>query len=97
MVGIVSIFMILGIVRGSIHSTIQHAAYRDRKLLVVDYIDGEGKPTGKYVIAIDIVDAGVGDRVLVDDEGGGAREALDAGAAPIRSVIVGIIDEVLTA
>lgn len=86
--------MILGIVRGSIHSTIQHASYRDRKLLVVDHIDGEGKPTGKYVIAVDNVDAGVGDRVLVDDEGGGAREALNAGAAPIRSVIVGIVDEI---
>ncbi len=89
--------MILGIVRGSIHSTIQHAGYRDRKLLLVDYIDGEGKPTGKYVIAIDNVDAGVGDRVLVDDEGGGARETLEAGTAPIRSLIVGIVDEVVTA
>lgn len=88
--------MILGIVRGSIHSTIQHAAYRDRKLLVVDYIGGDGKPTGKYVIAIDNVDAGVGDRVLVDDEGGGAREALNAGQGTIRSVIVGIVDDVVT-
>lgn len=86
--------MILGIVRGSIHSTIQHASYRDRKLLLVDHVDGEGKPTGKYVIAIDTVDAGMGDRVLVDDEGGGAREALDAGLAPIRSLIVGIVDDV---
>lgn len=88
--------MNLGIVRGSIHSTIQHAGYRDRKLLLVDYIDPEGKPTGKYVIAVDNVDAGVGDRVLVDDEGGGAREALNAGQAPIRSVIVGIVDDVVT-
>ena len=89
--------MTLGIVRGSIHSTIQHASYRNRKLLVVDHIDAEGKPTGKYVIAVDTVDAGVGDRVLIDDEGGGAREVLEMELAPIRTVIVGIVDEVISA
>ncbi len=86
--------MILGIVRGSIHSTIQHEALRNHRLLLVDHLDAESRPTGKYVIAIDNVDAGVGDHVLVDDEGGGAREALNVSQAPIRSVIVGIVDEV---
>lgn len=86
--------MILGLVRGSVYSTIQHDALRGRRILLVDHLDAGGNPTGKYVIAIDNVDAGVGDRVLVDDEGGGAREVLNAGQAPIRSVIVGIVDHV---
>lgn len=89
--------MILGVVRGSIYSTIQHPFYRDRKKLIVDYIDAAGKPTGKYVIAIDSVGAGVGQTVLVNDEGNGARQVLADPMGPARSVIVGIVDAVETA
>jgi microcompartment protein CcmK/EutM len=88
--------MILGIVRGSIYSTIHHAFYAGKKLLIVDLIDAESKPTGKYLIAVDSVDAGVGDRVLVNDEGGGAREIVKDSQAPLRSIIVGIIDDITT-
>ncbi len=87
--------MILGIVRGSIFSTINHPFYDNRKLLVVDGIDEGGKPTGKYVIAVDVVDAGVGETVLINDEGNGARQVLDDPQGPVRSVIVGIVDEVM--
>ncbi len=86
--------MILGIVRGSMYSTIQHPFYKDRRKLIVDYLDAEGKPTGRYVIAVDTVDAGVGDRVLVNDEGNGARQVLNDPNGPVRSVIVGIVDAV---
>ena len=41
--------MILGIVRGEIYSTINHPFYDGRRLLVVDYIQPDGEPTGKYV------------------------------------------------
>ncbi len=88
--------MILGVVRGSMYATIQHEALNSRRMLLVDHLDGDGKPTGKYVIAIDTVGSGVGDRVLIDDEGGGAREVLEIGQAPIRTVIVGIVDAVST-
>jgi ethanolamine utilization protein EutN len=88
--------MILGIVRGSMYSTIQHAFYTNRRKLLVDYLDATGKPTGRYVIAVDAVDAGVGDRVLVNDEGNGARQVLDDPQGPVRSVIVGIVDDVTT-
>lgn len=87
--------MILGIVRGSIFSTINHPFYDNRKLLVVDGIDEGGKPTGKYVIAVDVVGAGVGETVLINDEGNGARQVLDDPQGPVRSVIVGIVDEVM--
>ncbi len=86
--------MILGIVRGNIVSTINHRFYDNRKLLVVDRCDARFEPTGKYLIAVDTVHAGAGDRVLVLDEGTGARQVLDDPTAPVRSVIVGVIDEV---
>jgi microcompartment protein CcmK/EutM len=50
--------------------------------------------SGDYIIAVDTVDAGVGDRVLVLDEGNGARQVFGSSDAPVRSVIVGIVDAV---
>ena len=61
--------MILGVVTGSITSTINHRFYDNRKLLIVDKTDPQFRPTGSYVICIDAVDAGIGQRVLVLDEG----------------------------
>lgn len=84
--------MILGIVRGTIVSTINHPFYDGRKLLVVDRCDETWRSTGKYVVAIDTVAAGIGDRVLVLDEGNGARQVFDDPTGPARSVIVGIVD-----
>jgi microcompartment protein CcmK/EutM len=86
--------MILGVVRGTVTSTVNHPFYSGRKLLVVDRIEPDGRSTGKHLIAIDSVDAGVGDRVLVLDEGNGARQVLADDTGPVRSVIVGIIDAI---
>ena len=77
--------MILGNVIGAIHSTINHPFYDAKKLLVVERIGPGGAPTGDYVIAVDAVDAGVGERVLVIDEGSGARQVFASDNAPIRS------------
>ncbi len=88
--------MILGTVRGTIVATIQHGFYAGRKLLMVDVCDEHFTPTGKYLIAIDTVAAGVGDRVLVLDEGNGARQVLADAKGPVRSVIVGIVDAIGT-
>ena len=86
--------MIIGTVTGTMHSTINHPFYDSRKLLLVEREDGYGQPTGAYLIAIDVVDAGVGQRVLVLDEGNGARQVLASPAGPVRSVIVGIVDAI---
>ena len=86
--------MILGKVCGSIHSTINHAFYDNKRLLLVERITPDGKVTGKYLIAVDSVDAGAGETVLVIDEGNSARQIVDSSIAPIRSIIVGIVDEV---
>ncbi|NOZ09369.1 MAG: EutN/CcmL family microcompartment protein [FCB group bacterium] len=86
--------MQIGRVRGAIHSTINHPFYDGRKLLIVDYLDTGGEPTGEYVIAIDTVDSGAGETVLVLDEGNSARQIVDRSNAPVRSVIVGIVDQI---
>ncbi len=76
-------------------ATIKHAAFNGRKLLIVDRLGEDGDPTGDYDICVDTVQAGPGDRVLVLDEGNGARQVLNMKVAPIRAVIVGIVDDLL--
>jgi len=84
----------VGQVTGEITATIQHPDYENRRLLIVDRLDESGSPTGGYLIAVAATDAGVGDRVLVLDEGTGARQILRNSTAPVRSVVVGIVDSV---
>ncbi|MCP4182586.1 MAG: EutN/CcmL family microcompartment protein [Hyphomicrobiales bacterium] len=84
--------MILGLVAGSIISTIHHSSMDSRKLLVVERLDADGKPTGGYVIAVDAVGAGNGETVIVLDEGNGARQILEQDGLPVRSVVVGVVD-----
>jgi microcompartment protein CcmK/EutM len=86
--------MIIGRVVGAITSTINHPFYDAKKLLVVERTSESGSPLADYLVAIDTVDAGPGDRVLVLDEGNGARQVVASANAPVRSVIVGIIDAV---
>ena len=86
--------MILGKVCGAIHSTINHKFYDNRKLLVVDKLNLDGKPTDDYLIAVDHVGAGSGEIVLVIDEGNSARQIVKDDMAPLRSIIVGIVDNV---
>jgi len=86
--------MILGRVCGTIHSTINHKFYENRRLLVIDKLGLDGQSTGDYVIAVDWVDSGAGETVLVIDEGNSARQVVDDPMGPIRSIIVGVVDEV---
>jgi ethanolamine utilization protein EutN len=87
--------MILGRVCGTIVSTVQHPFYQGRKQLIVRACTPDGAFDGdRYVVAVDLVGAGVGETVLVEDEGNSARQLLDARDAPVRSVVVGIVDEV---
>lgn len=87
--------MILGKVCGTVVSTVQHPFYQGKKQLIVRYVTPDGAFDGdRYVIAVDLVGAGVGETVLVEDEGNSARQLLDAKDAPVRSVIVGIVDQV---
>ncbi len=87
--------MMLGRVVANVVSTEKHAHYRGYKILVVQPIDAEGKPKGKSLLALDGVQAGVGDRVLVVDEGGSARVVIgDEAAVTVRTAICAIVDRV---
>ncbi len=86
--------MIIGKVLGNIHSTINHPFYDGQKMLMVERIEMDGKPAGGYLVAVDRADAGPGETVLVLDEGNGARQVLESKDGPIRSVIVGIVDDI---
>jgi ethanolamine utilization protein EutN len=86
--------MILGRVQGQVVSTIKHPAYANWRMLLLDRIDPDGEDLGGYLVALDAVDAQPGQIVLVIDEGNSARQVVDDPTAPIRSVIIGIVDEV---
>jgi ethanolamine utilization protein EutN len=87
--------LFLGKVIGNIVSTIKIKEYYAHKLLVVQPVYPDGSPWQDPVIAIDIVDAGVGETVLYCDEGNSARQLLSLEpAGAVRAVILGIVDEI---
>ena len=86
--------MKLARVVGNVVSTISTPDFEGRTLLVCDLLTPDGSPAGGYQIAVDSVGAGAGEMVLLLDEGNGARQVLEAPGAPIRTVVVGIVDEV---
>lgn len=86
--------MYIGRVTGAVVATIKHEAFHGHKLLLVDRLDPHGEPTGEYDICVDVVRAGTGDTVLVLDEGNGARQILQRRVAPVRAVVVGVIDDI---
>ena len=86
--------MYIGKVIGTVVSTIKISHLEGRKLLLVDQLDLQGSETGAYDIAVDVVQAGPGDTVLVIDEGNGARQVLGIDPGAVRAVIVGVVDEV---
>jgi microcompartment protein CcmK/EutM len=85
--------MKVGRVVGTVVSTISAPVFEGRKLLVCDLLDAAGKPDGSYLIAVDAVGAGAGEAVLIVDEGNSARQVVGLTTAPIRAVVVGIVDE----
>ena len=82
-------------VLGSVVATEKLAAFQGRKILVVQPLDEQQQPNGKSYLAIDnISSAGKGDLVLVMNEGGGVRQVLQDKTAPIRALIVGVVDAI---
>ena len=87
--------MKIGKVSGTVVSTICSPVYDNRRLLLCDWLDEKGEElSGGYVIAVDAVGAGAGETVLILDEGNSARQVVAMEDAPIRAVVVGIVDAV---
>ena len=86
--------MTLARVLGTVVSTVKHPKYKGLKLYVVQPVDDEDRPSEPSFLAVDVVQSGVGDLVLVISEGNGARQIFHEPVLPIRSVIVGVVDQV---
>jgi ethanolamine utilization protein EutN len=84
--------MKLGKVIGTATSTIKHPALNSAKLLLVQPLNDTAKPSGRAELAIDGVSAGVGDTVLIVEEGAAAERLLGMSDPPVRTVIIGIVD-----
>ncbi len=78
---------------GTVVSTINHPFFDGERLLICRLID-RGKDTGGYLICTDRVGAGADETVLILDEGSSARQMYGIDTGPIRSVVVGIVDDV---
>ena len=86
--------MKLARVVGTVVSTINSPIFDDRTLLLCDLVEPSGEASGGYLIAVDTVGAGAGELVLILDEGTSARQIVGETHGPLRTVVVGIVDEV---
>lgn len=81
-------------VLGPVVATVKHPKFHAQKMLLVEPVDAHGEAVGSSFIALDSVQAGEGDLVLVMQEGTGVRQIMNDSSAPVRSLIVGIVDAV---
>jgi microcompartment protein CcmK/EutM len=89
--------MLIGRVISNVVATQKAPSHEGRKILVVQPLNLDGSNRGDEVLALDAVDAGVGDRVLVVTEGWGAMTAVGRQNAPIDMAVVGVIDTITVA
>ncbi|MBI3912756.1 MAG: EutN/CcmL family microcompartment protein [Chloroflexi bacterium] len=86
--------MLIAKVIGTIVSTIKHPAYAARKIMLVQALHLTGEKSEDAFVAVDLAQAGIGDVVLVCQEGGSTRQIMGLKDQPVRSSIVGVIDSV---
>lgn len=86
--------MKIGRVAGSVVATISAPVFQGRRMLLCELCDERGEPTDAYTLAVDAVGAGAGEQVLILDEGNSARQVVGQEDAPIRAVVVGIVDRI---
>jgi len=84
--------MLLGMVEGSAISTIKHPSLHGWRLLIVQPLDLAGRPAGDPLLAIDRLGAGPGTRVVISNDGRGAREMVGDDRSPVRWAVVGVMD-----
>ena len=84
--------MFIARVVGDVVSTHRHDSLGEKKLQLVRRLDLAGKEEGAEVIALDVIGVGVGERVLVVQEGGAARALFNEPRVPVQAVIVGVVD-----
>ena len=85
--------MKLGRVIGNMESTVKHSCFHNFKLMIVQPLDANSQPRGRTHPAIDTVGAGIGNLVLIVEEGKAAQQMTGEKHIPIRTLIVGIVDQ----
>ena len=86
--------MLIGRVVGELVATQKHASHEGRKLLLVQPLNLDGSNRGDAIVAMDAVDAGIGDRVLITMEGFSAMTAVGRPNSPIDTAVIGFIDAI---
>jgi ethanolamine utilization protein EutN len=86
--------MLIARVIGEIVATVKHASHEGRKVLLVQPLNLDGSNRGDAVVALDAVDAGVGDKVLLATEGFSAMTAVGRPQSPIDMAVIGFIDHI---
>lgn len=84
--------MIIARVVGDVIASQKVPSHEGKKILLIKPLDLEGKPMGDVVVALDAVDAGVGDRVLAVQEGFSAMTSVGHTDSPIDAAVIGVID-----
>ena len=87
--------MKIGRVVGTVVSTICAPVFEGKRLLLCDLLDASGSPDGTYLICVDTVGSGAGEAVLILDEGNSARQVLGMATAPVRALVVGVVDQLV--
>jgi microcompartment protein CcmK/EutM len=86
--------MFIARVVGDVVATHRHGELGGRKLLLIRRLSLEGREEGSEVIALDVIGVGVGERVLVVQEGNAARTLFRSPKIPAQAVVVGVVDRV---
>ena len=86
--------MLIARVIGELVATQKHSSHEGRKVLLVQPLNLDGSDRGDAVVALDAVDAGVGDRVLLVTEGFSAMTAVGRPLSPIDMAVIGFIDQI---
>lgn len=86
--------MLIGRIIGDVVATQKVASHVGRKILVVQPLNLDGSDRGDPVLALDAVDAGIGDKVLVVSEGFSAMTAVGRPESPIDMAVIGVVDAV---
>ena len=86
--------MLIARVIGEVVATYKHESHEGRKLLVVQPLNLDGTERGEAVVALDSVDAGVGDKVLLATEGYSAMTSVGRPNSPIDMAVIGVVDHV---
>ena len=86
--------MLIGRIIGDVVATQKSPSHEGRKILVVQPLNLDGTDRGDPVLALDAVDAGIGERVLLTTEGFSAMTAVGRPNSPIDAAVIGIIDSV---